>query len=258
MVEMDVDVPEGVSPEDFLSQSGPFMKVFVESPSGEDIEVPRGMNLASMVEEGLIQPFSEDRAVGDGADDTGRKTGTSPQQNAPGVFNPAAVKGKEERNAEVDDLYTKVLANKARAKVQAGQVGIGEGARGGGDVGKPGVMPVNGHVQDKSNSEAGKSSIGNIVGTLRASGEEQRAALMGEPSQDDNQSGRSGHQQERKLEVGADINGSSRASRPEETGGGQGEEAEDMVGYDFIMQDRGDQEGQAAKSARTSTRCVCT
>ncbi|CAM9949017.1 unnamed protein product, partial [Hapterophycus canaliculatus] len=73
LVEMEVDIPEGMSVEDVeeaLGEQGPVMKVLWESPGGQDVEVPRGMNIATMVEAGLIPPVDEG-AVGEAGAGTG-------------------------------------------------------------------------------------------------------------------------------------------------------------------------------------------
>ena len=223
MVEMEVDVPEGMTIEEVLSQDGPIVKVLWENPAGEEVEVPRGMNLGTMVEAGLISRVgvegdNEESAASAGA------AGAGHQAPPVGVFDPTAVRGAEERSAEVSDLYAKVIANKARARAEA---------EGQGDQGL--ATMLNGDVGSEGGGDAkrGKSWLGDIFGIGESSGGgESGGGVAGVHS---------GHEQERS------------AATSEATAEG---DVKEMVGYDFILQDRDDTEGEIAMSARAASRCV--
>lgn len=229
MVEMEVDVPEGMSIEEALSQHGPIVKVLWENPNGEEIEVPRGMNLGTMVEAGLISPLGVEGDNEEGGASAGA-AGAGKQAPA-GVFDPTAVRGAEERSAEVSDLYAKVIANKAKARAEA----EGQGAEGlatmlNGDTGSEGG----------SGATRAKSWLGDIFG-------------IGESSDGGGSGGgaagvHSGHEQEPSAAIEVDTQAKS---EPAAEG-----EVKEMVGYDFILQDRDDTEGKVAMRARAASRYV--
>lgn len=230
MVEMEVDVPEGMTMEEALSQHGPIVKVLWENPDGEEVEVPRGMNLGTMVEAGLISPVgvegdNEESAASAGA------AGAGKQVPPAGVFDPTAVRGAEERSVEVSDLYAKVIANKAKARAEA----EGQGAQGlatmlNGDVGSEGG----------GGATRAKSWLGDIFGIEESSGDgESGGGVAGVHS---------GHEQERSAAKEVDTRATSEATAEGEV--------KEMVGYDFILQDRDDTEGEIAMSARAASRCV--
>lgn len=185
IVEVDIDIPEGMTEEEYMAQQGPILKVFWKSPSGEDIEIPRGMNIATMVEAGMIPPLEDNDYDEEG--NNAVMSGTGQRQTAPGVFDPTAVKGAQERSTEMNELYSKVMANKA--KVSDSRDGT----------------PTSGQKESPMLSHNGFTS----TGEGRVTGVQSESM----------------------------------------TGG-----AKEMVGYDFILQDRDDEEGNAAREARASTR----
>lgn len=196
-MEVDIDVPEGMTEEEYLAQQGPILKVFCKSPSGEDIEIPRGMNLGTMGEAGMIPPLEEDDYEEGG--ENAEMSGTGQRQNARGVFDPTAVKGAQERSTEMNELYAKVIANKA--KVSDSRDGTPTS-----DQKESSMLSPNGFA---STQTEGGSHLG-------------EAQVLGVQS--------------------------------ESKSGGAGD-VKEMVGYDFILQDRDDEEGDAARKARASTRC---
>lgn len=227
----------GTIEEEMKSQESPIFKVFWESPSGEDIEVPRGMNLGTMVEAGLIPPMDVDG-------DDGETVAGGGGGAAVGVFDPAAVKGAEERSAEVSELYAKVMANKANARA-ASEAGATH------DAANSTPTP-NGHVASKESGGGAKranSWIGGIFGVGGGSEIKETASTDEETGRDDRPGAHSGLEQQDMVTVGA-----SGATVPES--GGE-EEVTEMVGYDFILQDRDDKEGKVARSARALSRWVC-
>ena len=210
MVEMEVDVPEGMTIEEALSQHGPIMKVLWENPAGEDVEVPRGMNLGTMVEAGLISPLGVE---GDNEEEVASGAAGAGKPAPAGVFDPTAVRGAEERSAEVSDLYAKVIANKAKARAEAQRQRT------------EGVAPMlSGDFIINEESSGGAESGDGVTGV------------------------HSGHEQEPSATIEMDTQAKS-----EPTAEG---EAKEMVGYDFILQDRDDTEGKVAMSARAAIRCV--
>lgn len=141
------------------------------------------MNIAAMVEAGMIPPLEDNDHDGEG--NNAEMSGTGQRQTAPGVFDPTAVKGKQERSTEMNEFYTKVMANKA--KVSDSRDGT----------------PTSNQKESSILSHNGFTST-----------EEGR---------------RTGVQSE-------------------------SEDVKEMVGYDFILQDRDDKDGDAATKARASTR----
>lgn len=249
MVEMEIDVPEGMTIEEALSQQGPIMKVFWGGPDG-DVEVPKGMNLASMVEGGLIPPLKEEvdgeeTTSGGGA---GGREGV--QQTAPGVFDPTAVKGPEERSTEVSDLYAKVMANKAKAKQEAERKELG-GSRGATPVAKSSELSPNGFedVEAEGKRKRKNSWLGDIF-HIGGSNNEKEKSVHEQDADGVPPGASSGHEKQQGAAIGTDAGTGS-----EPVGAGDGEPKE-MVGYDFIMQDRNDKEGKVAKDARAASRCV--
>lgn len=242
------------------------MKVMWEGPDGTDIEIPRGMNVASMVEAGLIDPFDlddEDRAVPTGAravteNRKQKKHDTTPR----GVFDPTAVRGPEARSPEVSDLYAKVMANKAKARAEA------ESSEGSSSGAEAAVSPTpkksegklagataaaasaasaaqNGYVEDQSD----EGTISYVGDTFRLGGdsldEEEHATVA--VSRESVAAGDAVNKIGREavhVHVEAEAQGS----------GEDGDGAKEMVGYDFILQDKEDVEGEIAAKARASTR----
>ncbi|CAM9576728.1 unnamed protein product [Scytosiphon promiscuus] len=248
LVEMEVDIPEGMSIEEALGQHGPVMKVMWESPSGEDVEVPRGMNLATMVEAGLIPPIDEG-IVGQGDTRAGEaRAGAVAEVTPSGVFDPAAVTAPGERSAEVSELYAKVMANKANAKAKAAEDMKA--------VESPPASRRNGFngSEVKAGMKGSNSWLEGILGMGPASGSgdsqptQKRSKIDGSTS-----SAQESLARESNAPAGAGT-GSAAASDAGVAGGAAAGEAAEMVGYDFILQDRGDKEGQVAKSARASSR----
>lgn len=241
-----MDIPEGMTVEEALDQQGPMMKVLWESPSGEDIEVPRGMNVASMVEAGLIAPFDQEIDGGEGLPSgvTGARAGAGKPPS--GVFDPAAVKGAQERSTEVSELYAKVMANKARAKAPstASQNGYnGSGVKG----------EING-------SNAWLSGVlGKGQGRGQGSGSSEKPAARTMTARSGHQHGQGGKSADEDED--ADPAGMGVATASGE-GNGNNEDNEntdggkEMVGYDFILKDRADTEGKVAQSARASVRYI--
>ncbi|CBJ27273.1 glycine oxidase ThiO [Ectocarpus siliculosus] len=240
LVEMEVDIPDGMTIEEALAEQGPMMKVLLESPSGEEVEVPRGMNVAGMVEAGLIAPVGE--ADDDGEDFFGEggagARGWKVQEPPAGTFDPSAVKGAEERSTEVSELYAKVMANKAKAKAK----GVG-----GGEASKT-ISPAttrNGHngsnVKVKDGAKGANSWLGDILAMGHGSGgsKEKREVEDAHSSSGD------------KVEGTAHVGAGAEVTSESEGAAG---EAEEMVGYDFILKDRGDEEGKVARSARALAR----
>ena len=152
MVSMEVDVPEGMSIEEALGHNGPIMKVLWENPAGEEVEVPRGMNLGTMVEAGLISPLGvggdDDEGVASRGVAAAGAAGAAKQAGSSGVFDPTAVRGAEERSAEVSELYAKVIANKAKARAEA------EGLGGGGSQ-RPSMVTWGGRLRRRTRGWAG-------------------------------------------------------------------------------------------------------
>lgn len=241
LVEMEVDIPEGMSVEEALGQQGPVMKVLWESPSGEDVEVPRGMNIATMVEAGLIPPVDEGAVDGGGggAGEVGARAAA--RETAPsGVFDPAAVTGPGERSAEVSELYAKVMANKAKAKEEKPTEG-------------PPSTTQNGYNGNevKAGAKGANSWLEGIMGMGPASGSGE-----GRPTQEPAAINAGKSSAHGNSEHGSNAVAGAGAGVAAVSGNGAGGEAEEMVGYDFILQDRGDKEGKVARSARASSRCV--
>lgn len=234
LVEVEVDVPDGMTIEEALSQHGPMVKVLLESPTGEDIEVPRGMNVATMVEAGLISSFDVEAASGEGspAVGAGAGAGVGAGKTAPGVFDPAAVKGAEERSAKVSDLYAKVMANKAKAKAATPAKGAGSSP-----TTRNGYAGIG--VKDEI---SGTNSW--LSGVLSKGREEGLPAKKQTVHTDES----SEHRSEAATRAGTGVSSASNQAK---------EDGEEMVGYDFILQDRGDKEGKVAKSARAMSRYVC-
>ncbi|CAM9262078.1 unnamed protein product, partial [Ectocarpus fasciculatus] len=236
LVEMEVDIPEGMTIEEALAHQGPISKVLLESPSGEEVEVPRGMNVADMVEAGLIAPVGEEDDVGEGffVEENAGARAWKVQETPAGTFDPSAVKGAEERTTEVSELYAKVMANKAKAK-----------ATGGGEASKTNSPATtrNGHNGSnvKDGAKGANSWLGDILAMGQGSGgsKEKRGVKDADIGGADKVEG-TGH-----VGAGAEV-----ASESEGASG----EAEEMVGYDFILKDRGDKEGQVARSARALAR----
>lgn len=230
MVSMEVDVPEGMSIEEALGHNGPIMKVLWENPAGEEVEVPRGMNLGTMVEAGLISPLGvggdDEEGVASGGVAAAGAAGAAKQAGSSGVFDPTAVRGAEERSAEVSELYAKVIANKAKARAEA------EGLGGGGQP-----TALNGDVGGEA--KKANSWLGGIFGIGEGSGgaePDEGVTVV-----------HSGHQQEpASAAIAAEEDA---AADPAEEG-----EVKEMVGYDFILQDRDDTEGKIASSARAASR----
>lgn len=238
LVEMEVDVPDGMTVEEALSQQGPLVKVMWESPTGEDIEVPRGMNLATMMEAGLIPPVDEEAATGESFTAVGAGAGAGVGETAPGVFDPAAVKGAEERSAEVSELYAKVIANKAKAKAATGAKAAGSSP-----------TTHNGYkgtaIKDEINGT--NSWLSGVLGKGRVGGESRPVEKQSVRADESNT-----HRSNAATGPGMGVASASASGQ----GGGEADGEEEMVGYDFILQDRGDTEGKIAKNARALSRCV--
>ena len=230
LVEMEVDVPDGMTIEEALEKQGPMVKVLWESPTGEDVEIPRGMNVASMMKAGLIPPF-EPEADGEEVL-AARGTGTGVEGTPSGVFDPTAVKGAEERSTEVSQLYAKVMANKAKAKAAAGT----QNGYNGGEV--------------KESINGSNAWLSGILRKGQGSGSEGGTAVHKQTAKVDEARAHSGHAPGGKAAVGAGMGVAPKSDEGEAEGG------EEMVGYDFILQDRGDKEGKVAKSARAVVRYV--
>lgn len=220
-----MDIPEGMTVEEALGQQGPMMKVVWQNPSGEDVDVPRGMNIASMLEAGLIAPFDQDFDGGEGLPAGVVGAGAGAEKPPPGVFDPAAVKGAQERTTEVSELYAKVIANKAKAKAEA--------------AGSP-ASAQNGYngigVKGKGKGEINGSNawLSGVLGKGRGSASSEKPAVE-------------------KLTTANSGQGMGVAAGAGE-GSGNAEGGEEMVGYDFILKDRDDKEGKVAQSARASIR----
>lgn len=226
LVEMEVDVPDGMTIEEALEKQGPVVKVLWESPTGEDVEIPRGMNVASMMKAGLIAPFepeADDEVLAAGG------TGVGVEQTPSGVFDPTAVKGAEERSTEVSKLYAKVMANKAKAKAAAGT----QNGYNGSEV--------------KESINGSNAWLSGILGRGQGAGSEGGAAVQKQIVEVNEARAQSGHG---KVTEGAGMGVASKSDEGEAQGG------QEMVGYDFILQDRDDTEGKVAKSARAVVRCV--
>ncbi len=225
-----MDVPDGMTIEEVLEEKGPMVKVLWESPTGEDIEIPRGMNVASMIKAGLIAPFEpeadDDEVLAAGV------TGIGVEQTSPGVFDPTAVKGAEERSTEVSQLYAKVMANKAKAKAA--------------------VAKQNGYngSEVKEGINGSNAWLSGILSRGQGSGSEGGAAVQEQTVKVGEARAHSGHEHGGKTAEGTGI-GVAAGSDEGEAEGGQ-----EMVGYDFILKDRDDKEGKAAKSARAVVRCA--
>ena len=250
IVEVDIDVPQGMTEEEFAAEQGPIMKVFWENPSGNDIEVPRGMNIGTMVEAGMIPPLDEQddvvESMGEGmpGKSTGHDTKTSP---TPGVFDPTAVKGAKERSTEMNELYAKVIANKA-SKVRDSNDGPPTAGQQGSRKNAPSSAPFNGFVTEESEDAPehprsdrrveGTGEPRSVLGTSANwgdKGDEEKQALGGQNASDDG--AHSGH-----------------GAAPPGTGTRTAGENKEMVGYDFILRDPNDAEDDTARSARTTTR----
>lgn len=241
LVEMEVDIPEGMSVEEALGQQGPMMKVLWESPSGEDVEVPRGMNVASMVEAGLIAPFDQDIDGGEGLPTS--VAGAGAGKPAPGMFDPAAVKGAQERSTEVSELYAKVMANKAKAKAKAAAA-----------AGSP-VDAQNGYngssVKGKGEINGSNAWLSGVLGKSQGKGSNEKPAVEKLSTHSGHGYGHEGKSADAGVGKGV-VAGSG-----EGEGNGNAEGGEEMIGYDFILKDRDDKEGKVAQSARASIRHVC-
>lgn len=283
ITEVEVDIPDGMTPEQaqaMLAQE-PILKVLWESPDGTDVEVPRGMNLADMIEAGLIAPLDEEAE--EARESTLRRTAAATgaaqgHENQPfstslsslpprGVFDPSAVKGAEERSPQVSDLYAKVMANKAKARAQQ-EAGKGmvtdeayaSSAMSGGaaralDKGVPAAVAVaaelrRGHVQNE-----GKRNTSWFEDIFRLRGgkpAKDEAAPSNASSHDKGAlQAEGGGYEEGRIHVAREGG----VARLEETNqDASGEEQEEMVGYDFILQHRDDKEGKVAAGARASMR----
>lgn len=248
MVEMEIDVPEGMTVEEALSQEGPIMKVVWEGPDG-DVEVPQGMNLASMVEAGIIPPLKDDAGEevsmggGGGVGREGQK------QTAPGVFDPTAVKGAEERSTEVSELYAKVMANKAKAREETERKGL-EQPGGETPVAKSSELSPNGYrdVEAEGKGKRKNSWLGDFF-HIGGSSDSKTNSVHEQSADGDPPGASSDHNKQQGAALGTGMGTGS-----EPTGAGDGEPKE-MVGYDFILQDRNDKEGKIAKESRTASRC---
>lgn len=218
-----MDIPEGMTVEEAVCQHGPMTKVLWESPSGEDIEVRRGMNVASMLEAGLIAPFDQESDDGEGLPARGGGAGSASVQPSRGVFDPAAVKGAQERTTEVSELYAKVIANKAKAKANAaGSSAATQNGYNGSDV----TAEINGS----------NAWLSGVLGKGRGSGSKEKPATQ-KPATAYGKTGDAAG-----MRVAAD------------SAEGNAEGGEEMVGYDFILKDRDDKEGKVAQGARASIR----
>lgn len=235
LVEMEVDVPDGMTIEEALSEQGPMVKILWQSPTGEDIEIPKGMNVATMVEAGLIPPFDEEAASGEGFAEVGAGAGPGAggAETAPGVFDPAAVKGEKERSTEVSELYAKVIANKAKAKADTQATAA---------VSSPATQNGYNGIGVKDEINGTNSWLSGVLGKGR---EESR------PVEKQAVHAEKASEHRSKATPGAATGVTSATDQ------GQAEGEEEMVGYDFILQDRGDKEGEVAKSARALSRYVC-
>ena len=230
-----MDIPEGMTVEEALGQQGPMMKVLWESPSGEDVDVPRGMNVASMVEAGLIAPFDQELDGGEGLPAgvvaAGARQGV--QKPPSGVFDPAAVKGAQERSTEVSELYAKVMANKAKAKAAGSPAAAQNGYNGSG-------------VKGQGEINGSNAWLSGVLGKGQGSAVQKLTTAN------------AGHQHAQGgtgVDADADAAGMGVAAGAGE-GSGNGEGGEEMVGYDFILKDRDDKEGKVAQNARASIRYV--
>lgn len=226
---MEVDIPEGMTVEEALGGQGPLMKVLLETPFGKDIEVPRGMNIASMLEAGLIAPsdLETDTDGGEGLPFL-PKTGAGAGKPAPGVFDPAAVKGAQERSTEVTELYAKIMANKANAKAKAaGSSAAAQNGYNGSDV--------------KGEVNGSNAWLSGVLGKGQGSGSNEKPAVQKLTTAHHGHAGKS-----------ADSDSGEGEGKGNAEGGG----GEEMVGYDFILTDRGDKEGKVAQNARASIRYV--
>lgn len=240
-----MDIPDGMTIEEALAQQGPMAKVWLESPSGEEVEVPRGMNVAGMVEAGLIAPVGGENDDEEGffVEEGAGARAWKVQETPAGTFDPSAVKGAEERSTEVSELYAKVMANKAKAKGIGGEEASKTSSPATTRIGHNGSNV--GNVKDVA--KGANSWLGDILAMGQGSGGSKDNREV-----EDAHSG-SGDKVEGTAHVGAGTEVTSESE-------GAAAEAEEMVGYDFILKDRGDEEGKLARSARASTRCVlfCT
>lgn len=218
-----MDIPEGMTLDEALGQQGPVTKVVWESPSGEDIEVPRGMNVASMMEAGLIAPFDQEADGGEGLPLPAGGAPAGAGKPVPGVFDPTAVKGAQERSTEVSELYANIMANKAKAKATAADSSAAAASQ-------------NGYNGSDAEAEINGSNawLSGVLGKGQGSESSEKPASVGKSA---NAAG---------MGVVADS----------AEGKGSAEGGEEMVGYDFILKDRGDEEGKVAQSARESIRYV--
>lgn len=248
MVEMEIDVPEGMTVEEALSQEGPIMKVIWEGPDG-DVEVPQGMNLASMVEAGMVTPLKEDAHEEVSTGGGGRVGIEGQKQAAPGVFDPTAVKGAEERSTEVSELYAKVMANKAKAREEAGRKGLKQ-LGGGTTVAKSSELSPNGYedVEAEGKGKRKNSWLGDIF-HMGGSSDVKTKYVHEQNTDGDPPGASSDHDKQQGAAIGTGMGTGS-----EPTGAGD-EEPKEMVGYDFILQDRNDKEGKVAKESRSASRC---
>lgn len=283
IVELDVDVPDGMTPEQaqamFASQQEqPIFKALWESPDGTYVEVPRGMNLADMVEAGLIPPLDQgaEEAREDARSDGASAAGSTTLPR--GVFDPSAVRGAEERSKEVSNLYAKVMKNKQRARqeAQGGRAednsspaaNVASGGNGGDNsnaghgvsssirgettpstVGLPAAAAVNGYVANDGHGGGAESGFGDVFRLGSGAGEEGETGrwVDGGEHAASNESVASG--------VGEEVGGDVRARHVDDNEGNDGKykEQKDMVGYDFILQHR-DGRGEEMTAARAAMR----
>lgn len=205
---VEIDVPD-----DYDEEESPIIKVLWENPQGGDIEIPRGMNIATMVEAGMIPPVE---SGADGSPRENKEEGVG-KETAPGIFDPAAVKGAKQRSTEVSELYAKVMANKAEAKAKSeAAVNVVSG--------KAHAVSPNGYGSDNGQEKSRGTQNGNslVGGISESGGGEQRKAKPGVASN--------------------------------ESSGKGGEKGEGNSGYDSITQYRGDGETQVGKDHRQSIR----
>lgn len=257
---MEVSVPKGMTAEEaervFMTRDDPLFKIAWERPDGVEVDIPRGLNLASMLEKGLIDADDVMLAEGEGGEGavSGEAGGRSEAVGAPaGVFDPSAVKGDTERTTEVSEIYAKMMANKARAKIQRQEEGEEEVEAVGALYGAEGSSSRDAESAPYSKAAAPNGFHGMVEGDQGLPGSSWRVA---------------GHDKSGDARGDAPTSGSPREAPSGKAGDsgtlqqrGEGatrplEEEEGMVGYDFILKDRGENEAEIAAEARATMRCV--
>lgn len=262
---VEIDVPEGMSQEEAMkaamkAEEDPIVKVVWERPDGVEVEVPRGMNLATMVERGLIDPRDTELAhpEGGGAGESGNIRGTDaggvmvsgsekPQR---GVFDPLAVRGETERTPEVSELYAKVIANKEKNRVQR---------RPGSAVGGDALSNTAAAITDATDSGSGAWGYGGArpTGAGDTRPDEVLNGFADVGGDERPASGSSSLPETIAQRVdGPSAGGMEGESVDQRVPGGEGIGEETMVGYDFILKDRGEGEAEKSADARASARCA--